>query len=175
MTKKERQASPQVAFLAVHIPAALLGNMLQRPSSRILLLDDNNRLLLFRFEHKNGPLTGQTFWATPGGALDAGETFEDAAVRELYEETGLKIDEPGPQIAERLASFAAPTGEMVEADERYFLVRAGGMAISRANWTELEHEVMATHRWWSQAELQATGEVIWPENVAEMLVKAGAW
>jgi transposase len=31
---------------------------------------------LFRFEHKKGPLSGQFFWATPGGALEPGESFE---------------------------------------------------------------------------------------------------
>ena len=41
--------------------------MRTRPSSRLLVLDPQNRLLLFKFEHRKGPLAGQSFWATPGG------------------------------------------------------------------------------------------------------------
>jgi 8-oxo-dGTP diphosphatase len=85
--------------------------MLQRPSSRLLVLDGDKRLLLFRFEHKKGPLAGQIFWATPGGGVDDGETFEDAARRELFEETGMKVDQPGPLIGRRLVSFTLPAGD----------------------------------------------------------------
>ncbi len=30
----------------------------QRPSSRLLIIDANNRVLLFKFEHAQGPLSG---------------------------------------------------------------------------------------------------------------------
>ena len=123
--------------------------MSERPSSRLLILNAEDRLLLFRFEHKRGPLAGQSFWATPGGAVDSGESFEEAACREMLEETGIRIDDPGPQVARREASFRLPTGEMVTADERFFLIGMHDLEVSAENWTELEHEVMTAHRWWS--------------------------
>ena len=149
--------------------------MLERPSSRLLILDPDDRLLLFRFAHKNGPLAGETFWATPGGGLDHGETYEQAACRELLEEVGLHIDDPGPQVARRRATFRLPTGELANADERFFLIRVGRLDISRERWTDLEREVMDAHRWWTQPEVRLTKEQIWPENLADMLVGADAW
>lgn len=149
--------------------------MQKRPSSRLLVLDSEERVLLFKFEHKRGPLAGQAFWATPGGGVDEGESFEDAARRELYEEVGV-ISEVGTQVTQRTAVFAMPTGEMVEADERYFLVRLEtGAAISHDYWTELEREVMAAHRWWSPADIQSAEEQIWPDNISQMLIDVGAW
>jgi 8-oxo-dGTP pyrophosphatase MutT (NUDIX family) len=147
----------------------------QRPSSRLLVLNREKQLLLFRFEHRSGPLAGHVFWATPGGGLNAGESFEDAAGRELYEEVGIKLDHPGPQIAQRTARFALPTGEPVEADERYFLIDAENNVVSAEHLTELEREVMVANRWWSQAELQSTPERIWPEDLAQILIDAAAW
>jgi hypothetical protein len=44
-----------------------------------------------------------------------------------------------------------------------------GDALSRANWTAFEREVMVEHRWWSREELSRTEATVWPENLSEML------
>jgi len=33
-----------------------------------------------------------TFWSIPKGKVDKGETYKEAAIREVFEETGLKLD-----------------------------------------------------------------------------------
>jgi ADP-ribose pyrophosphatase YjhB (NUDIX family) len=49
--------------------------------------DDAGRVLLVRQTyHRDGPL-----WAAPGGWVDRGENPRQAAVRETYEETGLRV------------------------------------------------------------------------------------
>lgn len=150
--------------------------MRERPSSRLLVIDQSGRILLFRFEHKKGPLAGQTFWATPGGALDAGESYAQAACRELLEETGLAIDDPGPVVDRRVVTFQTPDGEMVRAEECFFLIRlAAAQELSTERWTKLEREVMAGHRWWSADELRSTTEQVWPENLNDLLIRSGAW
>jgi len=49
------------------------------------VLKDNKVLLIKR---KNNPFKGK--WALPGGFVEYGEKVEDAIIREVFEETGLK-------------------------------------------------------------------------------------
>jgi 8-oxo-dGTP diphosphatase len=121
--------------------------MRRRPSARLLILDPGGRVLRFRFVHKTGALAGDDYWATPGGAVEDGETFEQAAIRELEEETGIHRDDVGPQVGRREFVLQLPDGERVLADERFFLVEALNEGFSRAGWTAEEAEVIAEQRW----------------------------
>lgn len=53
--------------------------------------DAEGRLLLVR----RGRPPGQGLWSLPGGRVEPGESDAQAVVRELAEETGLRV-EPGP-------------------------------------------------------------------------------
>jgi mutator protein MutT len=61
--------------------------------AQVLLYDEEGRacFLITRRAATLRKHTGQ--WALPGGRLDAGETAERAALRELQEEVGLTLDE----------------------------------------------------------------------------------
>jgi 8-oxo-dGTP diphosphatase len=143
--------------------------MRRRPSSRILVINRNNQVLLFRFVFNEGPLAGQDYWATPGGALEAGESFADAARRELFEETGILTDAVGREVAEREFVLQLHDGECVIADERFFLVRVADQSISQDHRTPLETEVLMDHRWWSVDELTSTREAVFPETLVAIL------
>jgi ADP-ribose pyrophosphatase YjhB (NUDIX family) len=52
-----------------------------------VVLDDDNRVLLVR----RGQPPGLGKWSLPGGLLDLGERLEDAVVREVEEECGLRV------------------------------------------------------------------------------------
>jgi 8-oxo-dGTP diphosphatase len=136
----------------------------QRPAARILLLDTEDRVLLFRFTAGDRP----GFWATPGGAVDPGESYEAAARRELREETGLDL-ECGAEIHARTVEFTTLEDVRVIADERYFLVRTQAFELDTSAHTELERRVMQTHRWFDRAELADWPEIIFPEDLADIL------
>lgn len=136
----------------------------ERPAARILLLDPADRVLLFRFVAADRA----PFWATPGGALDPGESYAAAARRELFEETGL-IADPGPELFRRQVSFVTLEGAAVEADERFFAIRAPSTEIRADGRTPLEQRVMQDWRWFARAEIAGWPETIWPADLIEML------
>lgn len=53
------------------------------PGSVVIILNDKNELLL----QKRNDGT----WGLPGGLMDLGESFEEVAKREVFEETGLLV------------------------------------------------------------------------------------
>lgn len=138
-----------------------------RPAARILLIDRDGRILLFRFTPEDGR---PPFWCTPGGAVDPGESYDAAARRELYEETGI-IADPGPEIFRREVEFLTLEGVEVSADERYFLVRTEAREVDPAGHTELERRVMRQWRWFTASDLAAHRERVYPEDLADMLDK----
>jgi 8-oxo-dGTP diphosphatase len=57
------------------------------PALSMAVIVADGKLLLIRRRQREGDL----LWALPGGAIEAGETPEEAAVRETVEETGLVV------------------------------------------------------------------------------------
>jgi 8-oxo-dGTP pyrophosphatase MutT (NUDIX family) len=61
------------------------ADLLQVPCVSVLVFDDQGRVLLLR--HREGDQ-----WTTPGGMVEPHESPADAAVREMWEETGLLVE-----------------------------------------------------------------------------------
>ena len=149
----------------------------ERRAARVLLLDAQDRVLLF---HGCDPAddTAGHWWFTPGGGLDPGESPAQGAARELAEETGLVVDPValGAPVHARTAEFVF-AGQAYRQVEDFFLVRVDAHEVDTAGFTALEVAAVLEHRWWPAAELRATDEVVYPADLVAVLGRAagGAW
>jgi 8-oxo-dGTP pyrophosphatase MutT (NUDIX family) len=131
----------------------------------VLLCNRENRILLFRAQ-----FAGREFWITPGGGLNEGESYLDAARRELWEETGLRL----PAATMRRIWTRSHTfefrGRLIEQQEQYFLLRIDATPeITYDHWEEDERNDLLEHRWWSAKEIEASTEVFAPRRLGALL------
>ncbi len=140
------------------------GPVIDRVGARVLVVDAAERVLLL---HGRDPadLGAGSWWFTPGGGVDPGETVAQAARRELAEETGLVVPDVGRPVWVRTAEFGF-LGRQYRQRETFFLLRVQTHLVETAGWTQIERDSVDTYRWWSPEELATTEEVVHPRTLA---------
>nr|WP_246220733.1 NUDIX domain-containing protein [Phytoactinopolyspora mesophila] len=112
-----------------------------------------------------------TWWFTPGGGIDEGESARAAAVRELFEESGLRVgldDLVGP-VAVRSASFPY-FGRPCRQDEVFYYVPiTGHNDVHTGGWTAVERASVTELRWWRLCDLAGTSETVYPPALPELV------
>jgi double-stranded uracil-DNA glycosylase len=138
-----------------------LDDVRERPTARAFVVDAAERLLLVRFRNR----FGDVWWATPGGGIDPGETAAQAISRELREEAGLEVADPGPVVHTRDITFSWD-GRLVHMHEEMFLVRVE--THDPAPTIDLAAENVVDVRWWTPEELAAPAERLSPLDLADL-------
>ncbi len=143
-----------------------------RQAGRIFVLDEEQRVLLMHERRDIG--SDRTHWITPGGGVEPGEGLVQAALREVYEETGLRLEldpDAEPMYSERVRFSIA--GRDLDQTNFYFLVRVpSGLPVQPAGHTDIEQLVVLGHRWWRLEELAASDVVREPVAMVELLERA---
>lgn len=143
----------------------------ERSAVRVVVLDVRDRVLLFHTRDPDHPDLG-TWWELPGGGIDPGETYLDAAVRELREETGIVADrsQVGPPTWRRRASFRHRQRRHVQDEVIVTLWLPGaGPDVDESRRLDYELEDYFDFRWWPRPEILSSDERFYPGQLPVLL------
>lgn len=156
-----------------HVPANPEGpnHAKHRETARVFLLNSAGEMFLLNTHWDPGTELPPR-WLTPGGGIDPGESVLRAAVRELFEETGLMVQPEALGEIELSLPFKMVWGNgQYETGVAHFyrLVLDGDFQLDDSNWTKDEHRDVIEWRWWKPADLIASGERVGPPGLLEYL------
>ncbi|MEU6247008.1 NUDIX domain-containing protein [Glycomyces sp. NPDC047010] len=140
---------------------------IDRYGARCIVIDEQDAVL---FIGRSAAADRPARWFLPGGGIDPGETPLDAAVRELFEETGLHVppaDVTGP-VARQLYRANRSNGPFTQ-ENHLFMVRTERFAphVSGGDAYEADFEF----NWISATDFDTTDGFDHPIESLLMLVK----
>jgi 8-oxo-dGTP pyrophosphatase MutT (NUDIX family) len=143
----------------------------ERQVVRVVLIDPAGLVLLLSTRDASNPAFGSS-WELPGGGIENGENYADAAVREVWEETGIRInpDQVGEPRWRRHVSYPY-RGKRRYQHEVIAVVRLSSAfpEIETCGRIGVEHQDHLEHRWWSVQEIECAGQRFYPRSLPENL------
>jgi len=151
--------------------------MKHRETARVMLIDEQNRIFLLK-THFDPEVGLPPRWLTPGGGIDQGETTLQTAVRELLEETGLKIE---PENLGEPVLVASGRWDWADGlnyhtyKDTIYEHQVSSFEPDTSGFTQDEHRDILEFRWWSIEELLASEEALAQHDLRDWLrVRFGA-
>ena len=136
-----------------------------RPAVRLILFDNANRLLLVRFEDSSRQVS---WWAAPGGGLKPGENYEEALKREVFEEAGHHLLDPGSWIWTR-EHVIELEGQRFRQQERFYSTCTDAFEPVSQGLEPVETAHVRSLRWWTLSELEATQDELSPRELPRLI------
>ena len=142
-----------------------------RETARIMLVDEDNQIFLLK-THFDPEVGLPPRWLTPGGGIDKGETTLQAAVRELFEETGLIVD--GEVLGEPVL---VASGRWDWSDglnyhtyqDTIYELKVNQFEPDTSGFTKDELRDILEHRWWNVEKLLESEESLAPHELRDWL------
>lgn len=138
-----------------------------------VVVTDGACVLLFSDTDPGVP--GSRWYITPGGGLDAGETFREAAVRELFEETGLRVrasELVGP-VMRRVVTHGYSDQICVQTEE-FYVLRTERFTPDFSGHTPDEQLTLSGAAWLPLGSIADADAPVWPVVIPELVARADA-
>ena len=143
-----------------------------RPASRLLVIDNQQRLLLIKVYdkqpvHEAFPEMSE-YWNIPGGGVEPHETYQQAAQRELWEETGITVDKVDTCVWLHERIIQGDKGRLL-LQEHFFVVFVSTSNFTLANLLPNEREAHKAYQWWTYQEISQSSEQFMPVGLAQLV------
>lgn len=138
-----------------------------RATARVLLINELNQVFMLK-THFDPEVGLPPRWLVPGGGIDEDEDTLTAAIRELYEETGLVAGpaDLGEPVLEATGRWDWTDGLNYHTyRDTIYELKVKNFKLDTSGFTQEELRDVLEYRWWNLSELFVSEELVAPHEL----------